>query len=81
VQRPQKWSDEVDIHPIRTPADYEAALAAVSTLVDMDPARSTPEGEQLESLAVLVEKYEAEHFPMAAPHGSTLSNMQRRPRV
>ena len=27
MQRPQKWSDEVDIHPIRTPADYEAALA------------------------------------------------------
>lgn len=48
-------------------ADYEAALKTVSALVDMDPAQSTPEGDQLEILAILVEKYETEHFPMAAP--------------
>ncbi|MBU6486299.1 MAG: transcriptional regulator [Burkholderiales bacterium] len=58
----------MDIHPIRTVADYEAALKAVSALVDMDPAPGTPEGDELEILAILVEKYEAEHFPMAAPN-------------
>lgn len=57
----------MDIHPIRTEADYQAALKAVSALVDMDPASGTPEGDELEILAILVEKYEAEHFPMAAP--------------
>jgi HTH-type transcriptional regulator/antitoxin HigA len=57
----------MNIHPIRTKADYEAALKAVSVLVDMDPAPDTPEGDQLEILAILVEKYEAEHFPMVAP--------------
>ena len=36
-------------------------------LVDMDPAPDTPEGDELEILAILVEKYEAEHFPMTAP--------------
>lgn len=51
----------MDIHPIRTEADYEAALKAVSALVDMDPAPGTPEGDELEILAILVEKYEAEH--------------------
>ena len=58
----------MDIHPIRTEADYEAALKAVSALVDMDPAPGTPEGDELEILAILVEKYEAEHFPIAAPN-------------
>ncbi|RDV00321.1 helix-turn-helix domain-containing protein [Trinickia dinghuensis] len=58
----------MDIHPIRTEADYEAALMAVSELVDMDPAPSTQEGDKLEILAILVEKYEAEHFPMVAPN-------------
>ena len=58
----------MDIHPIRTEADYQAALKAVSALVDMDPASGTPEGDELEILAILVEKYEAEHFPMAAPN-------------
>lgn len=58
----------MDIHPIRTVADYEAALKAVSAIVDMDPAPGTPEGDELEILAILVEKYEAEHFPMAAPN-------------
>ncbi|GAB7537128.1 helix-turn-helix domain-containing protein [Burkholderia sp. 3C] len=57
----------MDIQPIRTEADYEAALKVVSALVDADPAPGTPEGDQLEILAILVEKYEAEHFPMSAP--------------
>jgi len=57
----------MDIHPIRTEADYEAALKAVSALVDMDPASGTREGDELEILAILVKKYEAGHFPMAAP--------------
>nr|WP_321831043.1 hypothetical protein [Burkholderia cenocepacia] len=58
----------MDIHPIRTEADYEAALRAVSALVDQDPAPSTPEGDELEILAMLVERYESEHFTMAAPN-------------
>lgn len=60
----------MDIRPIRADADYEAALKAVSTLMDMDPAPSTPEGGDLEILAILVEKYEAEHFPMSEPNTS-----------
>ena len=58
----------MDIHPIRTEADYEATLGAVSALVDLDPAPGTPRGDKLEILAILVERYEAEHFPMAAPN-------------
>jgi HTH-type transcriptional regulator / antitoxin HigA len=57
----------MDIHPIRTESDYAAALAAVSVLVDADPAPGTPEGDALDILAILIERYESEHFPLAAP--------------
>ncbi|KVE26453.1 transcriptional regulator [Burkholderia singularis] len=57
----------MNIQPIRTDADYKAALAAVSALVDADPAPGTPEGDQLDILSILVERYEAEHFPLDAP--------------
>ncbi|MGN7985456.1 helix-turn-helix domain-containing protein [Burkholderia sp. 22313] len=58
----------MDIHPIRSEADYEAALKAVSALVDLDPAQGTPEGDALESMAILIVRYEAEHFPLASPN-------------
>nr|WP_175799620.1 transcriptional regulator [Burkholderia anthina] len=58
----------MDIHPIRTEADYNAALKTVSALVDQDPAPGTPEGDELEIVAILIERYEAEHFPLASPN-------------
>ncbi|WP_175837046.1 helix-turn-helix domain-containing protein [Burkholderia anthina] len=58
----------MDIHPIRTEADYNAALKAVSALVDLDPAPGTPEGDELEIMAILIERYEAEHFQLASPN-------------
>lgn len=39
----------------------------VSVLVDADAAPGTPEGDRLEVLATLVERYEAEHFPLDLP--------------
>ncbi|MET3823113.1 MULTISPECIES: helix-turn-helix domain-containing protein [Burkholderia] len=58
----------MDIHPIRSEADHEAALKAVSALVDLDPAQGTPEGDALESMAILIECHEVEHFPLASPN-------------
>ncbi|WP_041490738.1 helix-turn-helix domain-containing protein [Burkholderia cepacia] len=58
----------MDIHPIRTEADYKAALKAVSALVDRDPAPGTREGDELEVLAILIGRYEAETFPLASPN-------------
>ncbi|RDK07324.1 helix-turn-helix domain-containing protein [Cupriavidus lacunae] len=57
----------MDIRPLHTEADYKEALAAVSALIDADPAPDTPEGDKLEILAMLVERYEAEHFPLDLP--------------
>jgi HTH-type transcriptional regulator/antitoxin HigA len=58
---------DMDIRPLRTEGDYKAALAAVSVLVDADPAPDTPEGDALEILSMLVEHYESEHFPLENP--------------
>lgn len=57
----------MEIRPIRTEADYKAALREVSPLIDLDPAPDTPEGERLEVLATLIEVYEARHHPMSPP--------------
>jgi HTH-type transcriptional regulator/antitoxin HigA len=57
----------MEIRPLHDEADYKAALARVSTLVDLDPEAGTPEGDELEVLSILVERYEAKHFPMEKP--------------
>ena len=55
----------MDIKPIRTKADYRAALKEVETLMNAGPG--TPEGERLDVLATLIEAYERRHFPMDLP--------------
>src|SRR5262252_10607612 len=55
----------MDIHPIRTEADYETALAEIERLFDAVP--NTPEGDRLEVLATLVEAYEEQHYSIPAP--------------
>ncbi len=55
----------MEIKPIRTKADYRAALKEIETL--MGAQRDTPEGERLDVLATLVEAYERKHFPMDLP--------------
>ena len=55
----------MDIKPIRTKADYRAALKDVESL--MTAKANTPEGDRLDVLATLIEAYERAHFPMDLP--------------
>jgi len=55
----------MDIQPIKTEADYEAALARVDEL--MDAKKDSPEGDELDILATLVESYEGKYHPVNAP--------------
>jgi len=50
---------------IKTDFDYQTALAHLETLMDAQPG--TPEEEELELFAVLIENYEQEHFPIGLP--------------
>ena len=55
----------MDIKPIKTKADYRAALAEIERL--FDAKRGTPEGDQLEVWTTLVEAYEARQHPIPLP--------------
>jgi HTH-type transcriptional regulator/antitoxin HigA len=56
------------INSIRTEADYQAALARICALMDAQPG--TAEGEELDLLTNLVERYELKHEPMGVPRES-----------
>ncbi len=53
------------IKPIRTDTDYEATLQRINLL--MEAEAETPEADELEVLATLVELYEEKHFPIGWP--------------
>ena len=57
----------MEIKPIKTEADYDAALKEVERLLEIDVEPDTPEGDRLEVLVTLVEAYEAKHYPMGLP--------------
>jgi HTH-type transcriptional regulator/antitoxin HigA len=53
------------IKPIRTEADYDAALAEIDALMDAEPGSA--EGDRLDILVTLVEAYEARHWRIDPP--------------
>ena len=55
----------IDVKPIRTEADYDAALEEVGTL--WGAASGTPKGDRLDVLATLIDVYEAKHHAMDPP--------------
>lgn len=55
----------MQIHPIRTEADHEAAVKRIAMLIGAAPASA--EGDELEVLATLVDAYEAKHHAMDVP--------------
>jgi HTH-type transcriptional regulator/antitoxin HigA len=55
----------MQLKPIRTETDYEAALAEIERL--MEAELDTTEGDRLDILATLVEAYEAAHHPIEPP--------------
>ena len=54
-----------NLKPIRTKADYEAALEEVESL--WGARVGTSEGDRLDILATLIDAYESEHYPMDPP--------------
>src|SRR5436305_14981780 len=55
----------IEVRPIRTKRDYEAALKDVERL--WGAKGGTPEGDRLDVLATLIDAYETEHYPMDPP--------------
>ncbi|MGD1036257.1 MAG: helix-turn-helix domain-containing protein [Roseiarcus sp.] len=54
-----------EVKPIRSEADYRAALAEIERF--WGAKAGTPEGDRLDVVATLVDAYESEHEPMDPP--------------
>jgi HTH-type transcriptional regulator/antitoxin HigA len=55
----------MQIKPIKTEQDYQQALARLEEIFTAKPG--TKDGDELEILGILIEKYEQEHFPVDYP--------------
>ena len=55
----------MEIRPIKTEKDYDLALERVNTLFDAKP--NTNEGDELDILVTLIEKYEQINYPIPEP--------------
>lgn len=55
----------MNIRPLKTEADYDAALEEIEALMDAEP--NTPECDKLDVLATLVEVYESAHYALPPP--------------
>lgn len=51
--------------PIHTESEYQEALERVEEI--FDAKKGSPEGDQLELLLILIDKYEKDHFPIELP--------------
>jgi HTH-type transcriptional regulator / antitoxin HigA len=58
---------KLTLTPIRTQADYDAALRMAARYFENEPAPDSAEGAHFEALITLIEAYEAKHFPIAPP--------------
>ena len=61
----QKSKQTMTIKPIKTKKDYQAAMYRLDVIFDSKPG--TPEGDELEVLGILLDKYEMEHYPVGYP--------------
>ena len=66
----------MEIKPIKTEANYEAALKELETLMNAKP--DTPEGDRLDVLTTLVEVWEEQHHRIEDPDpiGAILHRME-----
>lgn len=55
----------MDLKPIKTAADYNAALQRLEAIFDAKPG--TPESDELEILGLIVDDYENKYYPIEAP--------------
>ncbi|MDP2450514.1 MAG: hypothetical protein Q8M93_06025 [Polaromonas sp.] len=52
------------IHPIRTEADYQAALQLVAPYFENEPEVDSDAGANFEAMLTLIEAYEAKEYPI-----------------
>jgi HTH-type transcriptional regulator/antitoxin HigA len=52
----------IEIRPLRTEADYDAALKAIEVYFENEPVLGSPEAARFDLLALLIADHEAKHW-------------------
>ena len=61
-----------DIRPLKTEADYDAALKAIEVYFESEPAPGSPEADRFDLLALVIADYEGKHWAIEAPDAPDL---------
>ncbi len=57
----------MEVRPIRTEADYDAALKEIERYFDHEPEPGSPEADHFDVLAALIGAYEQKHWAIEPP--------------
>lgn len=66
-----KEARPMKIRPIRTEADYDAALREIEGHFEREPEPGSPEADRFDVLAALIEAYERRHWPIDPPDATS----------
>ncbi len=55
------------IRPLRSEADYDAALDEIERYFDNEPKPGTPDADRFDLLALVIEDYERKRWPIDPP--------------
>src|SRR5947208_1520051 len=55
------------VRPLRSEADYEAALDEIERFFEKEPKPGTPDADRFDLLALVIEDYERKHWPIDPP--------------
>ena len=58
------------VRPLRSEADYEAALEEIEQYFEREPKPGTAEADRFDLLALVVEDYERKRWPIEPPDAS-----------
>jgi HTH-type transcriptional regulator/antitoxin HigA len=57
----------MDIRPLRSEGDYDAALHEIERYFESEPTPGSPEADRFDMLALVLADYEAKHWPIDPP--------------
>jgi len=57
----------MDIRPLRSEADYDAALSDIEQYFEVEPQPGSPEADRFDLLALVIADYEAKHWAIDPP--------------
>jgi HTH-type transcriptional regulator / antitoxin HigA len=62
----------MEIRPLRTEADYDAALEAIEEYFTKEPDPGSPGEDRFDLLALVIADYESKHWAIEAPDAPDL---------